>query len=406
MVELVDELGYEAIRVRELTRLAGVSTRTFYEHFPTGKGECFLSTFELIAQGLWERIELAQKGDHEWQERLRLAFLAFMEEIERRPQTARFAFVDSLTAGAASLEHVRLAEGTFETMFAESFARAPGKAVVVPPLLVGGIVAGIGSVVRDRLLDGLESELSGLTDELVTWTLSFRDRTAVELQGPDTSVPGTKITVEPSSEAINDEYGNDRSLILAGVAKLTAAHGYAHLTVPLIRSAAGVSRRTFDLHFEDVEDCYLAAVELQVEEALAHAVLAYGQGPNWPGGIHSALRALCEYLTVHPMLATLGFIEAFAPGPKGVRLRARLVSRISALVNASAPSGERMGRLSSEASIGAVWGVLHNFVVSGRTPQLLQIAPTLSYLTLAPTLGAKAASRAIRRQQALETNKK
>ena len=49
MVEAVAADGYEATSVKQLIGLAGVSRRSFYEQF-ANKQECFLATFDLLAQ--------------------------------------------------------------------------------------------------------------------------------------------------------------------------------------------------------------------------------------------------------------------------------------------------------------------------------------------------------------------
>ena len=54
MIELVSERGYGAVTVRELVRLAGVSARTFYEHFAT-RTSAFCCTYELLVRRSIER---------------------------------------------------------------------------------------------------------------------------------------------------------------------------------------------------------------------------------------------------------------------------------------------------------------------------------------------------------------
>ena len=51
----------------------------------------------------------------------------------------------------------------------------------------------------------------------------------------------------------------------------------------------------------------------------------------------------------------------------------------------------RPSQFAAEASIGAMWGVIHHFVATGRGVQLPIAAPALSYLALAPALGGAAA---------------
>ena len=81
MVEIAGEYGYEAVTVRELARLAGVSTRAFYEGF-RDKEECFLKTYELVVQRAAAEIYSAQNGERRWPKRLRRALAALGRHAE------------------------------------------------------------------------------------------------------------------------------------------------------------------------------------------------------------------------------------------------------------------------------------------------------------------------------------
>ena len=50
-------------------------------------------------------------------------------------------------------------------------------------------------------------------------------------------------------------------------------------------------RKRFDEHFEDVQGCFIAALEFLTERALGWAALAGAAARTWPGGLH---RALCS----------------------------------------------------------------------------------------------------------------
>lgn len=402
MVEIVGERGYDAVTVRELARLAGVSTRAFYENFGS-KEECFLHTYELVVQRAAGRIVASQRSDHDWQGQMRLAFGAFAHEFELKPQAARLAFVEAFAVGPAALERMWHAEGMFEAMIRESFARAPD-GIGVSPLLVKGIVAGIERVARARLLAGHEQAFAKLGDELLEWALCYRcEAAATALDGFDhrfASVALGELDSSARPETNDQAHGDERALILSAVAKLAVAEGFEQLTVARIRAVAGVPRRSFDANFEGVEDCFLAALELRAEHALSHAGLAYATGRSWPGGVHRALEALCAYLAFDPVLARIGFVEVFAPGLDGMRCRERLMASITKRFRDSAPLAQCPSELAAEASVGAIWGVLHHQLVAGQARRLPQIAPTLSFLALAPAIGAPAAADAIREEQA------
>jgi AcrR family transcriptional regulator len=393
MIELVARRGYGSVTVVELARLAGVSKHTFYGHFQD-KETCFLCVYDLIVRRSAKQVGAAQRGCRDWREQLRLAFCAWAGGIAREPKMARLVLVEAFAGGPAALERMRRAEGLFAGMIEQSFAGAPDS-VPVAPLIVKGIVAGVHRVARAQLLAGRAHELPGLVDELLEWMLCFRCEEAMAL-GRLADLPAP---VRPGTAALaaNDggARGEERARILDAVARLAAREGYWQLTVPRIRSAAGVSRRCFDAHFEGVQGCFIAALERLTERALAHAVPAGAAARTWPGGLHRALCALCAYIAADPVLARLGFIEVFAPGPNGMLCRERTIAGVAESLRISAPAGQRPSELAAEASVGAVWGIVHHHVAVGRAHQLPGITGVLSYLALAPAIGAERAVQEI-----------
>ena len=392
MIELVAERGYGAVTVRELVRFAGVSPRTFYEHF-ADKDECFLRTYGLIVRRSTKQVGAAQRDCDDWRERLRLALRAWADGIVREPQAARLALVEAFAGGPAALEQMRRAEAHYEAMIQSSFAGAPDP-VPVPALVIKGIVAGVHRVARAQLLAGRAHELPGLVDELLEWMLCFRCHAATSLARLDAEPARAVPRAAPPTQD-RAVYGEDRARILDAVARLAAQEGYWQLTVPRIRSVAGVSRKCFDEHFEDVQGCFVAALEGLSERALANAITAGVGSHSWPGGLHRAVCSLCADIGTDPMLARLGFVEVFAPGPDGMRYRERSVAAIAESLRTSAPAGQRPSELAAEASIGAVWGVIHHHVAVGRAHELPSIAEVLSYLALAPAIGGQPAVQAI-----------
>jgi AcrR family transcriptional regulator len=393
MIELVSERGYGAVTVRELVRTAGVSPRTFYEHF-ADKDACFLRTYGLIVRRSTKEVAAAQKGCHDWRERLRLALRAWADGIVREPKAARLGLGEVFAGGAPALEQMRRAEGHYEAMIEQSFAGAPDP-LPVPPLVVKGIVAGVHRVARARLLAGRAPELPGVVDELLEWMLCFRSHAAATLA--QLEAPAISPAPGGATPALHDRgvREGERDRILEATAQIAAAEGYRQLTAPRIRAEAGVSRKRFDEHFEDVQSCFIAALERLTQRALANTVPAGRLARGWPGGLHRAVCSLCAEIGTDPVLARLGFVEVFAPGPDGMRYREGAVAGIAERFRASAPAGQRPSELAAEASIGALWGVMHDHVARGRAHRLPRVAGVLSYLALAPAIGPERAVRAI-----------
>jgi len=386
MVELVAEHGCNAVTVAALAKRARVSKRDFYKHF-AGKEECFLATYDAIVSHSLRGVLAAVEGEGEWRERLRLGFLTFAGQIADNPEAARLALVEVFAAGAVATKHVVRTNRLFEALVAKSFAEESTR---LPRLVVKGIVAGCGRVARARLLSENPRQLALDGDELMEWALSFCDDDVARLcsLGLDGAPPLPAAAAKPPP-------GDERAMILAATARLASREGYAMLTVPRVRAAAGVSGSSFYAHFDGVADCFLATLETLSDRTLATAEPFYLTADGWASGVHRMIVRLCQHLAGDPTLANLAFREVFSPGPETIRWRSETIARLAAMLQRGAPPEQRPTVFAAEASIGAMWGVIHHFVASGSGEQLPVAAPVLSYLALAPALGGAAAVDAI-----------
>jgi AcrR family transcriptional regulator len=391
MTELVAEGGYAAVTVAKLTERAGVSKRDFYRHF-SGKEDCFLATYDVIVRNSLRGILAASSGQEEWSERLRTGFQAFAGQLVRSPAAARLALVDVFAAGPEAVARMLRTHGLFEALVAKNFALADGGGQL-PPLVVKGIVAGGARTARARLLAGDAAQLSLDGKELMDWALCFCDDSVVGLPSLGVDRPAPSGTT-PQMENLPRAH-DERTLILVATARLMLREGYESLTEASIRAAAGVSRRSFEAHFGSVAECFLAMVDLLGSRALEAAAPAYLSTDDWPTGVHRMIAHLCEQLAAEPVLARLAFQEIFVPGAAAVGWRAAFHARLANLLHRSADPAERPSEFAAEASIGAIWGVIHYHVATGHTARLPLVSPTLSYLALAPAVGPEAAIDAI-----------
>jgi AcrR family transcriptional regulator len=394
MIKATATQGYDAVRVRDVVALAGVSTRAFYELFDS-KEDCFLRTHELIVRRAARGIIVSQAGEHGWRERLGLVFGALAKALEEEPDAVSLVAVDAYAAGPVALEQARRAQATFEAMISETFSRAPG-GIAVPPLMVEGMAAAVARIVRARFSSGREQELPKLTGELGEWALCYPDEVALELPELDSRSAFPKL----ASAAPRESAGDDRAIILTAVAKLAAADGYADLTVPRIRTGAGISRRKFKIHFEDVEDCFLTALEQRADQALEQAGRAQIGGRSWAGGVYRAITALTDRIASDPILRGVCLADDFPPGSSGSRYRKRLIGAVIEQLQGGVPAGKRPSDFTTEASSGAAWELFHRHVVRASGRQRPQVAATLAYMALAPVVGASAAIAAIGKEQA------
>ena len=111
------------------------------------------------------------------------------------------------------------------------------------------------------------------------------------------------------------------------------------------------------------------------------------------------MAALCEHIANDAFLARICLTNDFPAGQNGARSRRRLISAVTELLQDDTTLAGAAADLPVAASTGAIWSLFHHHVARNRTTRG-QIAATLSYLALAPAVGAQVALRAIRSEQA------
>jgi AcrR family transcriptional regulator len=124
-VDVVAEKGYGATTVADLTREAGVSRTTFYEHFED-KEACFLAAYDSAADVLARRIAAAFETQEAWPERVRAGLAVLLESLAGEPQIARLALVDVGSAGPRAQRRYRAALQRMTPFFDEGRDFAPG----------------------------------------------------------------------------------------------------------------------------------------------------------------------------------------------------------------------------------------------------------------------------------------
>jgi AcrR family transcriptional regulator len=168
MATAVGEKGYGAVAVADVIARAGVSRRTFYEHFDN-KEECFLAAYDAGVDAMLGAIDEAI-GSAAVAGPLAIARAGtarYLETLAASPAFARTFLVEVLAAGPRALErraavHARFAEQLAVVhRAARSAASAPG------PHVFRACVGAIYELVTDHVLRHGAESLPSLLDDLV-----------------------------------------------------------------------------------------------------------------------------------------------------------------------------------------------------------------------------------------------
>jgi AcrR family transcriptional regulator len=393
MVEAVARHGYAETTLRELVTLAGVSKSAFYEHFEN-KQDCFLSTFDEIVAILSQRVTEAYRSGGDVREGLVAGLSVFLATAAEEPAAGSLAAVDSLTLGAAGVEHRERASEGFEAMIAQSFERSPSPRQM-PPSTVKAVVAGIRGVTYRRLRNGTEAELPGLVDELVDWALQYQEPEgevtlrAMAAAAKPASPPPAAMTAELTWEEPPDSQRSrhqlsQRERMVRGTARLVGERGYEALTIPAISTAAGVSNKTFYEHFDSKRDAFLAAFEALSTEALAVTTAAMGTAGERPEALGAGMRAMLEYVSGNEIFARLAFFELPSAGPAAMDRADAVLDGFTAFLDPGFAGKATVTVAIREAIGSGIWAVIQHEIHHGRRTELPALAPELIRLSLAP----------------------
>lgn len=373
MVAVSAERGYEATTVADLLALSGVSRAAFYKHF-ANKEACFLAAVREIL----ERTAVAVSPRYDGRGS---ALAAFIEQIVAGPAAARMCFVESFAAGPEAEALMDRAVAGFGRLYQHAFDTRVG-GVRMPPELVEAIVGGLRKVIYTRLRRGRERELSGLAEQLAAWSLGYEPPPQRLRRRGGT---GSEVGEGPSPPA------NPAERILTAATETIAERGYAAATVREISTRASASFSTFYKYFDGKEDVFVAALDAGQAQLFAVTLPAYRREKEWPAAVRASFEAMTDFLAANPSFARLALVEIFSGTTRALERRDHTIEGLVGFLNPGYERSPKTPAIAAEAIGGAVYELLYRRVRGGGTESLPQLAPLMTYVALAPFLGAEAA---------------
>lgn len=385
MIELVATHGYEALTVRGLAKRARISSGTFYSHYRS-TDDCLLATFDLICQRASQRLVEVGRNEPDPRQRLDYAVECLFQDMAAAPQVATFMLRAAPAAGPAFISGLR--SSAMRIGAALELCICGDDNPPLHPLLLEGIVAGLVRIGSVSVSTAGEEKVEEASAEAVAWITGLYSSTAQKAGSPVSAAAperGKGLSVPGRLRRGDWErtLGDERAMILSAAFRI-AKGGYHQLSIPRICREAGVSRRDFNRHFKDIEDCFILALEDRATEAITASLPEQAAAATWSDTISTALRSLCSLVEDDRDSARALFVEITAAGTLGIECRNRLISQVANALRANAPEGQSPSELAAEASAAAAWAIVRRRVQdqSSATAAVLSV---LGLLMLAPT---------------------
>jgi AcrR family transcriptional regulator len=139
IAELTAEQGYEATKIADIVRRAGVARKTLYDNFE-GKEEVFLAAFDAAVDEAMARIEAeCAKVDGGWEERIEVGLSAFLGYIAEEPALARMCMIEALSATPAAIERYEDAMQRFVDLTKRNVPHDDRLPETIEETLIGGV---------------------------------------------------------------------------------------------------------------------------------------------------------------------------------------------------------------------------------------------------------------------------
>lgn len=164
VADVVSFQGYAAMSVEEIVSAAGVSRRTFYDHF-TGKEDAFLQAFDRVTGELLRRVNAAFDGSATFPEAVVACLRQFLEFAADEPRFADMCIVEVLAAGPEAIERRTAVLNELSELLEHGAQTVPDR-ISAPGLTAETVIGGIYEVVYSRVLQGQAGELPALLPDL------------------------------------------------------------------------------------------------------------------------------------------------------------------------------------------------------------------------------------------------
>jgi AcrR family transcriptional regulator len=169
MTDAVAENGYAETSVADVIARAGVSRRTFYEHF-SDKEDCFLAAYDMGAAATYEAMVKASEGIKDWRELLDAVFTTWLEFLAADLAFTRAYMVEFWAAGDAARERWKARRDRTAGLLKTLHKRARKEDPTIEPVsdtVIAAVVGGVNRVVISHVLANDPRPLTALKPELL-----------------------------------------------------------------------------------------------------------------------------------------------------------------------------------------------------------------------------------------------
>jgi AcrR family transcriptional regulator len=411
MVQLAGEQGFATTVVAHVIERAGVSRKTFYEHFGERR-ELLLAAFDANSALVLEQARAASHRGGGGTRRLESMMRSLCRLAGESPGVIALATTEVAAANPAGILRRDQLMADYGELIDDCLKDDGQRAL--PPTLARALAGGAYRTIDAHLRTGRASRLTELAPQLARWTRSHHpvpsgvaDSTAPPAPWPWTlsgdgllggRAPGTLTLASDGYQPHVAKRSSgfvqhaNRERILDAVAQLISESGYTELTAAAIAERADLSERAFLAHFKGKDDAFGAALELGHVKGQAIVQRARADTTGWPASVRAAVHALVEFFASEPYFTRLAFVDAPLAGPATAQRTHEHLAAYAQLLFDGAPQRRRPPLIAPEAIVHSLVELGFHHAARHTTGQLRSSSSEVTYLALAPFVGVSEAA--------------
>jgi AcrR family transcriptional regulator len=167
MARAVAAKGYADTTIADIVREAGVSRRTFYEHFTT-KAECLVSLYEAASKLALRAVAEAFDPAQPWHQQVEQAMTAYLDYLAQDPVLLRTLFVEILGLGMPGLAARRRVNGEIASFIQAAINNSSSDTLGPAAHLTSEMAMTVVGGVNELVLQAIEEDRVGDLRQLVS----------------------------------------------------------------------------------------------------------------------------------------------------------------------------------------------------------------------------------------------
>ncbi len=172
--DAVADLGYGRATIAEITKRAGVSPKSFYEHF-SDKLDCYLAGYDVLVTTLIEQIGTGLEEGTDWPRFVEKTLAAYLGTMDANRAVARAYLIEIEAAGPPARRRRRDAYARFAALFKTRHEQAQTRDPRLgrlPDRVYLALVHGVRDLVADELDASESPRLTDIGPDALLWVLA------------------------------------------------------------------------------------------------------------------------------------------------------------------------------------------------------------------------------------------